>query len=143
MVRSLRRTARSERGQALVEFAIVFPLLMLLVIGIIEFGRAWNAHQVVTDAAREGARRAVINSSTITQDSVTDRIREYIGLAGFDGGLASITYPDGFKTGSGNPTAVRIEFPYQFVFLRPLIDAALGTSNGVVTLATEARMRNE
>ena len=50
------------KGQALVEFAVVVPLLMLLVLGIFEFGRIYNAKLVVTQAAREGARRAAITT---------------------------------------------------------------------------------
>ena len=56
----MRRLLRDERASALVEFALVVPLLLALVLGIIEFGRAWNIDHVITDAAREGARRAVV-----------------------------------------------------------------------------------
>ena len=55
-----------RRGQALVEFALVLPLLLLLLVGLVEFGRAWNLHQVVTDASREGARHAVLQSGVAT-----------------------------------------------------------------------------
>ena len=56
-----RRFRRNERGQALVEFALVVPLLLVMVMAIIDFGRAWNLHQTITDAARTGARQAVID----------------------------------------------------------------------------------
>ena len=61
-MKTLRTTGlkRDERGQALVEFALILPIILLLVVGMLEFARAWNLHQVMTDAAREGARRAVI-----------------------------------------------------------------------------------
>jgi hypothetical protein len=51
----------NRRGQALVEFALVLPLILLLVVGMLEFARAWNLHQTLTDAVREGARRALIH----------------------------------------------------------------------------------
>ena len=54
------RHGRTRRGQALVEFALILPILMILLMGIIEFGRAWNVKQVLTDASREGARLAVV-----------------------------------------------------------------------------------
>lgn len=54
------RWSRDERGGAMVEFALVVPLLLVLLMGIIEFGRVWNTEHVMTDAAREGARRAVV-----------------------------------------------------------------------------------
>jgi Flp pilus assembly protein TadG len=47
---------RSERGSIAVEFALILPLLIALLLGIVEFGRAYNAQITVTAAAREGAR---------------------------------------------------------------------------------------
>jgi Flp pilus assembly protein TadG len=56
---------RGERGAVAVEFALIFPLLMVLVFGVIDFGRAFNAQETLTQAAREGSRlAAVCNSST-------------------------------------------------------------------------------
>lgn len=47
---------RSERGSVAVEFALILPILIALLLGIVEFGRAYNAQITVTAAAREGAR---------------------------------------------------------------------------------------
>jgi Flp pilus assembly protein TadG len=56
---------RDQRGAVAVEFALVLPLLMVLVFGVIDFGRAFNAQETLTQAAREGSRlAAVCNSST-------------------------------------------------------------------------------
>ena len=55
MIRST-DSRRDGRGQALVELALILPILLMLLLGIFEFGRAWNTKQVITDAAREGAR---------------------------------------------------------------------------------------
>ena len=52
---------RSEKGQALVEFALVAPLLLLLLFGIIQFGIAFNNSLTLTDAVRAGARAAIVN----------------------------------------------------------------------------------
>lgn len=142
MKRPIAKTRKNERGQALVEFAILLPVLLFLVVGIIEFSRAWNAHQVLTDAAREGARNAVVANSE-TQTDVENRIRNYFSQSGFDGSQATITFPLGFKTGAGNSTAVRVEFPYRFIFLKVFMQLAFGSPDGTVTLATEAVMRNE
>ncbi len=46
------RLRQDTRGQAMVEFALVLPLLLILLIGVFEFGRAWNVYHAVTDAAR-------------------------------------------------------------------------------------------
>jgi len=52
----IRKTRKNEKGQSLVEFALVVPLLLLLVVGIFEFGRAWMTKNIVTGAAREAVR---------------------------------------------------------------------------------------
>jgi hypothetical protein len=52
----IRNTLVNEKGQSLVEFALVVPLLLLLVIGIAEFGRAWMTKNIMTGAAREAVR---------------------------------------------------------------------------------------
>lgn len=142
MIGRWRRFRIDERGQAALEFALVMPLLLILAIGVFEFGRAWNAHQVITDAAREGARRAVIADPTIVQDSVEAAIREAVATAGFDPDSAAISFPDGFKTGRGNVTTVQVQLPYYFVFLRPLLGLASSTG-GRILLTTVTRMRNE
>lgn len=56
-----RRLVRSERGTAVVEFALVAPLLFLIVFGIIEFGRILNAYNQLTQLAGQGARAATVN----------------------------------------------------------------------------------
>ncbi|MDD2421240.1 MAG: pilus assembly protein [Heliobacteriaceae bacterium] len=62
----LRSLFPSQRGQALVELAIALPVLVLLVLGTIEFGRVFYAYQVVTNASREGARLAAIGEGDVT-----------------------------------------------------------------------------
>ncbi|MGH9157333.1 MAG: TadE/TadG family type IV pilus assembly protein [Acidimicrobiales bacterium] len=63
---------RDQRGAAMVEFALVLPLLVMLVFGIIEFGRGYNAKITVTAAAREGARLLALGG---TADEVRARVR--------------------------------------------------------------------
>jgi Flp pilus assembly protein TadG len=53
---------RDNRGQSLVEFALVLPLLILILMGIIELGRLWETANILTSAAREGARVAAVTS---------------------------------------------------------------------------------
>jgi Flp pilus assembly protein TadG len=76
-----RQSRTSQRsGAALVEFAIVLPVFFLLILGIIEFGRAFMVGQLVTNAAREGARQAVLDGSTNT--AVTSTITSFLQGAG-------------------------------------------------------------
>jgi len=58
----IRKTRKNEKGQSLVEFALVVPLLLLLVVGIFEFGRAWMTKNIMTGAAREAARIAAVEA---------------------------------------------------------------------------------
>ena len=82
-LRSHIHRGQKRRGAAALEMAIVLGLLILLVFGIIEMGRAIMVNQVITNAAREGARRAVITGATNTQ--VERRIDAYLADAGITG----------------------------------------------------------
>ena len=129
---------RSDEGQAVVEFALIVPVLLLLMVGVVEFGRAWSAHQVVTDAAREGARIAVLADPAITEDSVRMVVRN--ALAGsLDASLAVIDL-SGVNDPTGEPARVSVRYPYQLTFLRALEATGGG---GAVTLGTAFVMRNE
>ena len=55
---------RHQDGQALVEFAVVANILVVLLLAIVQFGIVWMNYIAVTDAAREGARRAAVNRSS-------------------------------------------------------------------------------
>ena len=75
MKRHLRRFA-GERGTAILETALTLPLLLLVSVGIFEFGRAYQTTQVMTNAAREGARVAILAGAT--QQDVRDRVTTYL-----------------------------------------------------------------
>src|SRR5262245_43278420 len=76
-------TRHRERGNAMVETAIALPLLLLMMVGIFEVGRAYETWQVLTNAAREGARASIIPSGD--NDTTTAVIRKYMT----DGQLAN------------------------------------------------------
>jgi Flp pilus assembly protein TadG len=72
-----------RRGVAMVEFAIVLPIFLLAIIGIIEFGRVVMVQQMLVNAAREGARRAVTPGATNSQvttlvDNYLDNVDRYV-----------------------------------------------------------------
>jgi len=151
-----RKLCKGRAGQAMVEFALVVPIFMLLVIGVIEFGRAWNLQQTITDAAREGARRAVVFDPTLTVAEVQTAVKAKIQAAGFDSTLATIVWQD-CTAGTGSCTAlanfnalnrgdvlnVQVRMPYRFIFLKPLMNLANTSSNGSLTLQTATQMRKE
>src|SRR6188768_89561 len=76
MKRIRHRSHSNERGQALLETALVLPMLLLVAVGIFEFGRAYQTWQILTNAAREGARMAVLPDPT--PGIVETRVREYM-----------------------------------------------------------------
>ena len=59
----LQKLRESNRGQALVELALILPLLLLLIFGIIEFGRVFSTQLMVAHGAREGVRQATVGAS--------------------------------------------------------------------------------
>ena len=76
-----RRARRNDReGAALVEAAVVLPIFFLAILGMVEFGRAMMVGQLVTNAAREGARRAILYGSE--QSEVTSHIHDFLHDAG-------------------------------------------------------------
>ena len=84
-MRRLHRRVRSERGAELIEFALTLPLLLLLVLGIIEFGFLFQEYEVVTNAAREGARlAALIPSAGYTTNEAKIRVTDYMTAGGLD-----------------------------------------------------------
>ncbi len=94
-----------RRGAAAVELAIVLPIFFMVVMGIVEFGRAMMVGQLVTNAARHGAREAAIDGST--NSSVTATVKSFVstsvGVAASDVDVDIVVDP-----GSGNPDPLDI-----------------------------------
>jgi len=74
-------TDRRRRAAAVVEMAVVMPLLLALVFGIIEFGWVFMIRQTVVNAAREGCRTAVLQ--TATNEQVANRVRDVMAVLGY------------------------------------------------------------
>lgn len=148
-------------GQALAEFVLVIPVLLLLVFGIVEFGLAFRTHQIVTNAAREGARVAVLPSSheddrqaPFVEGIVLDRLER----SGLDPGQATVSFTCVDEDGDeetgwcdspafGKLTRVEVEYPYRFFVLGGLVRWACGagcaSQYGDIDLRTASAMRNE
>jgi Flp pilus assembly protein TadG len=140
------RHVRDTAGQALVEMALILPVLLILALGVVEFGRAFNAKQAITDAAREGARLAVVNDPAITQDSVTASVRTALTRAGMPAASATVEFdktgpPSGNWRDPGDMQTVYVGMPYRFGFFGPLVKAATGSET--ITLAARVSMRNQ
>jgi len=83
------RRQRKRKAVAAIECAIVLPIFIFTALGIIELGRAIMVHQILTNGAREGARRAVIPGAT--DDQVHDIIDNYLAATTVSGHSRSIT----------------------------------------------------
>jgi Flp pilus assembly protein TadG len=135
-----------EDGQALVEFALVTPLLLILILGIVEFGRAWGMSQVITDAARQGVRTAAILNtapSSVTVDSVKN-----VTLRALAAGRIFVPSDSvkvlGFKDGPNTAATVSVAVPFDFGAFGPVMrlgSQVFGADN--ITLRSTAVMRNE
>lgn len=110
------RRSRRRRGVAAVEFAIVAPLFFLLVIGIVEIGRAMMVQQVMINASRVGARRAITMSST--EQAVTDAVNEYLSGMGVSGVDVQVT-PNPATAAAGQAITVDVEVAFQEVSWLP------------------------
>lgn len=140
------RCIRNRSGQAAVEMALVIPFLLIFIVGIIEFGRAYHVKHVVTDAAREGARRAVVQDPHITQDSVDAAIRLAVARAGVPAAALAFSFdrnapPAGHWREKGSMQTVSVSVQYRFRFFGPLVKWASGTET--VTIRSLLTMRNE
>jgi Flp pilus assembly protein TadG len=147
------RAARlDERGQALAEFALVLPLIMFFIAGIVEFGRAWNIKQAVTDAAREGARYTVVKDDAIgSLADVEEKIEERLALASIETSVISFSSADPDcavpadcfhnEEGYGKEMTVSVSTQHRMGLVHVLLGWAGVPSS--VTISTNATMRNE
>jgi Flp pilus assembly protein TadG len=144
----MKRLKKNERGAALLEAAITVPIILLISVGIFEFGRAYQTWQVLTNAAREGARMAVLPNQT--QSAVVQRVRNYMQSGQLPRyNTASVTVNSSASiTVNGAPVSasqVTVDYPFNFIVLQPVARLVTpSTSLGsAITMRAEAVMRNE
>jgi Flp pilus assembly protein TadG len=131
------RAWNERRGAAVVEFAVVAPLLILLAFGIIEFGRGMMVQQVLTNGAREGARKAVLHGATTSDVNTT--IDNYMSNSGITGYTKQVS-PNPATASAGTGVKVTVSVPYSSVTWLPI-----GSVNWLKnkTLIASAEMRKE
>ena len=142
------RLRRDTRGAALLEMALTLPMMLLVAAGIFEFGRAYQTWQIITNAAREGARIAVLPGTTDTM--VSDRVKTYMSdgqLSDSAAATVAIQRDATIAMGAGTATAskITISYPFTFVVLQPiskLINPS-STLGAPLTMSVSALMRNE
>ncbi len=115
-----RRRWPRERGQSVVEFAIIPPFLAVLVLGLAEFGLALRSHMVTVNAAREGARIGAIGASSADIEAKT---------VDASGGLLTAADITVSNAGGATGTSVTVEATYNHSYVTPF-GALLSTITG-------------
>ena len=141
------RRIRNQRGAALLETAITIPLVLLVTVSIFEFGRAYQTWQVLTNAAREGARIAILAETT--DESVTAAVTGYMASgqlpeASIEGSTINVERTVAF--GPNTASRVTVTYPFNFMFLNPvmrLVKSDSATGQGTTHMKSAALMRNE
>ncbi len=138
------RGRRGERGSELIEFAILFPLLLLIVSGMVDMGFLFQTYEVVTNAAREGARIAILPN--YTTNDVQNRVASYIAASGLAQtfppptvNAITVTLPSGATISAYEVT---VTYPHTFALLAP-IAKYFGGSFGTINVTSRAAMRQE
>ena len=141
---SRRRGLAREDGAELVEFALVFPLLLLVVLGIVDFGFLFQRYEVITNAAREGARVVVLPG--YASADVTTRVQQYLTASGLTAtpvitplAPAAVTVGTTCMTLAG----VTVSYPHTYTFVGGIMGYFTGTPWTSRTLNASARMRYE
>lgn len=122
-----------DSGAAAVELAIILPLLILIVAGIVDFGRAMYTQSILTNAAREGARAAVVGA-----DYSTRAISAANGVAG---ATASSTPAGGCPPGSPGQVTITMSAPFEWIILGPAMDFFGGSASLPSPLSSAATMQ--
>jgi Flp pilus assembly protein TadG len=141
-----------DSGQALVELALALPLLLLILVGIFEFARAYSIKQTLVNAAREGARAAVVQGQ-LTRDraAVVTTVENYLSANNITAdsiGIAAAA-PDGTARASfaaaqsGDAISVTVEDRYTFLLVGPVLGLIGRSYRNGVNLGSRATMRME
>ena len=158
---------RNERGVELVEFSLMLPILLVILAGLWDFGRAYRTYQAITNAAREGARLAVVPAGLNQTSAVQNRVKDYLTKSNLDTSFitsgnigtyidvdnplnsaantaVTVTLPGG---GSSVVTVSRVSvnYPFTFFVFGPVIRlwVPASTLGGSITLRTSVTMENQ
>jgi Flp pilus assembly protein TadG len=129
-----RATIAQEDGQAAVEFALVLPILCMLLLGIAQFGVAFNHYLTLTDAVRAGARQAAVSRPVATPVAATEsKVRAAAtGLTSTDL-LVTVTDPSGTPAtwDPGSDVKVTASYPYAIDLLGVVVASGRLSSSTV------------
>ena len=146
-LRKLLARGRSDSGAEFVEFALAFPLLLLVVLGIMDFGMMFQQYEVITNAAREGARVGVLPGFSLAnaEARATAYAAQVTGPA-----IATVlpaTTANVPVAGAGSPCittiTVTVTYPHTFMFVGQLMAYFGSPTLGTKILTATSTMRSE
>ncbi len=125
----------NRKGQSLVETALVLPVILLILTGIVDFGLLFNNYMMVSNASREGARTAAIGSTD-------EKIRTVVNTvaASLDTSKLTVTISPDQMVGRTSGDAVAVTVEYEYKMITPVIAAIIP---GPFQLKTSTTMRCE
>ncbi len=143
-MRRSRDILREERGQSLVEFALMVPVLLLLIVGLIDIGQGLQAYVALGNAVRETARETAVHGAaasskwgpTANDANVTTSVRSR--AVGLDGSAITVTssWPSG-SNAQGNEAVITATYTF-----RPAASALIGGVTLPLSAQTRVRIQN-
>lgn len=123
--------------------ALVTPLLLLLILGIVDFGFLFQRYVVLTNAAAEGARVASLPG--YTSADVTARVTAYATNGGVNGTVNTVTVPVVLAGGGTNwpGSQVTVTHVYTYQYIRPIAALFSGSLSPTVTLTSRSTVRHQ
>jgi Flp pilus assembly protein TadG len=141
MLKTIRRRGRKgEKGQALVEFALLIPIFLILLFAIVDFGMGFYSWITVTNAAREGARLGAVLA---TQQEIEDRVYDSVNLP--DEATKMTVTVTNAQGQPGESVVVKVDYDYDLITpLAGLVQFVSGNTLGpTLTFSSTAEMRLE
>ena len=132
-----RMRQRNERGAVATEFAILLPVLLLILFGTIEFGLIMFNREVITNASREGARAGIVQRvPKPTTGEITAVVTNYLTGSGINMGAVNVAVAG---AGGANPATLTVTVNYTYTFIVP---GVFGLGN-TLPLTGQTVMRHE
>ncbi|RJR32980.1 MAG: pilus assembly protein [Desulfobacteraceae bacterium] len=145
---------RDERGGSLVEFAVVLPILFIVLFGVVELGVLLYDKAMITNASREGARAGIVYDTafrnadeSVNSGAVTAKVNEVVSnyqgyLISFGSG-STITVEVSVGGATGDPLRVTVRYPFRFLAFSNILALFGGGGGDLITLKSESVMRLE
>ena len=125
--------SRKQRGQAMVEFAIIIPILLVVLLGIMQLGVVYNNWVSLTDGARAGARKAAVCRSGCTPDATTATINEVKNSAA-DLNQSNLSVSVTSSWAQGSDVTVTASYPWSVNIMGVVV------ASGTMTATTTERV---